>query len=294
MRRRPLILILAVGSLSAERAPAQLVSPNVIEAGSDTRAANFIAEARRGTARYRDRSVAIADGYRMVGPDLPSMGEHWLNIALILADSVDAAHPPVLIYVSTPTGPELAGAAYTRLLTSDQSYPDFPRGLHAWHDHSGFIEDEALPMSHVMHGARATANGIRLGVLHLWMWQANPAGEWTSDNWALPFVRAGVRAPSATDAAARALALTADGGRYYVTALSATAHLDSREQTEIAAVFASGADEVRSVSLTTGVEPTPDQLERLREIWQSLWPRIENKLSPDAAAHIEELRQLWW
>src|SRR5262245_48858082 len=66
----------------------------------DSTAIRFVAEAHAGTSRYHDQAVAIADGYRRVGPELPSMGEHWLNIRFILADSVDAAHPSILIYVS--------------------------------------------------------------------------------------------------------------------------------------------------------------------------------------------------
>src|SRR5690349_18122041 len=226
-RHRVVALILTALPLTNAHAQAHAHHPMSLS-DTGTAAARFVADARASTLRYRDRSVAIADGYRQVGPELPAMGEHWLNIGLVLADSLDVAHPPVLIYVSSPDGPVLAGVAYTRLLGPDDVYPDFPRGLHAWHDHSGFIEDEALPTAHVRHAAVASPpERTRLGILHLWSGVENPAGMWTADNWALPFARAGLRPARQSDAAARALALAADSGRYVVDVLARVGQLDS-------------------------------------------------------------------
>ncbi|MGH7627661.1 MAG: hypothetical protein ACREOJ_20390 [Gemmatimonadaceae bacterium] len=39
-------------------------------------------------------------------------------------------------------------------------------------------------------------------MLHAWLWLPNPAGMFASDNWALPFVRAGVPVPLADPSAA--------------------------------------------------------------------------------------------
>ena len=284
--------LLAIGLVNVARA--QLLGPNDTRATSDSAATRFIAEARAGTAKYRDRAVAIADGYHMVGPDLPSMGEHWLNIALILADTVDAARPPVLIYVASPTGPVLAGAAYTRMLTPVQSYPDFPSGLHAWHDHSGFIDEEALPMSHVGHGMHDAPNGTRLGILHLWMWQDNPEGPWTADNWALPFVRAGLNAPRESGAAARSLALAPDSGRYYLGVFSTIGKLDAREVDQVRMVLATAANRVRDVALVPGREPEDSQIVQLRSIWESLWPSIASVLRTSTVQRLEGLKSLWW
>lgn len=287
--------LVCIGAFLASAAGAQPSVPNESIPSIDSAAARFIAAARAGTARYRDRSVAIADGYHLVGPDLPSMGEHWLNIALILADSVDAAHPPVLIYVASPQGPVLAGAAYTRLLASNQHFPDFPHGLHAWHDHSGFIEDEALPMSHGQHGAQAShesPNGTRLGILHLWMWEENPLGAWTADNWALPFVRAGVRPPRPAEAAAHSLALAADSGRYYLGVLATVGKLEPVEVDSLRVVLANTASEVRSTPLTPTLSPR--EIEQLEASWRQLWPLISGALRTDSLRRLEDLRALWW
>lgn len=266
----------------------------------DSTAARFIAAAKIGTSRYRDRSIAVSDGYHRVGPELPSMGEHWLNIGLILADTVDPARPPVLIYVPSPVGPVLAGAAYTRLLAPGDHYPDAPVGRAAWHSHSGFLDEEALPLHHMAghggdaHGMTATPNGTRLGILHLWMGVTNPAGAWVADNWALPFVRAGVEPPTLPDAAARALALAADSGRYYLDVLTMVGRLDSAEVGRLRGVLSTAATSVRGVPLVSGTEPTPDQLSRLQSIWSELWPRIQSTLGDERAKRLDELRTAWW
>ena len=40
-----------------------------------------------GNREIQDRAVAIADGYRQIGSDFPSMGEHWINIGLLFDGS---------------------------------------------------------------------------------------------------------------------------------------------------------------------------------------------------------------
>jgi hypothetical protein len=260
----------------------------------DSAAASFIARARVATARYRDRSIAIADGYHRVGPELPAMGEHWLNIAFILADTLDAAHPPVLIYVSSPKGPVLAGLAYTRLLGRGDRYPDFPRGLHAWHDHSGFVEDEALPMTHVGHSASADDARTRLGILHLWTEVANPAGEWTADNWALPFVRAGLRRSGESEMAARAVALAVDSGRYYLDVFTSVGRLDSGEVERVGAVLVAAGGEVRKITGPNAGDLGSEKAHSLELLWRGLWPAVARVISGEAAARVEELRTLWW
>jgi hypothetical protein len=288
--------VLGAAFLTLPVAPAPAQHHMHIVATADSAALRFAAAARAGTARYRERSVAIADGYRQVGPDLPSMGEHWLNIGLVLADSIDAARPPILIYVASPDGPVLAGAAYTRMLSAGDPYPEFPRGLHAWHEHSGFIEDEALPLSHVRHGSAPGDSGhTRLGILHLWMWQDNPAGEWVADNWALPFIRAGVRAPQAADpAAGRALALAPDSGAYYGGVMTTIGRFDAREAARLSAVLAAAAADVRAIPLTADSEPSAADLERLRGIWMGVWTALGRELAPRSIEKLEEIRRLWW
>lgn len=287
-------LLLVVAGLPLARVSAQPHRHQTSEVASDTSAARFVAWARAAIVRYQDRATAIGDGYHQVGPDLPAMGEHWLNIGLILADTVDAAHPPVLIYVPSPNGPVLAGVAYTRLLSRRDSYPDFPRGLHAWHEHSGLIEDEALPMAHSGHTSSTAAVNTRLGIMHLWIGVENPAGEWIADNWALPFVRAGLRVSSQSDFAARSVALTADSGRYYVGVLTSVGQLDSTEAHQARAILAGAAATARAVvSRGNGMLTDPD-LEQLDRIWKEVALQLGVALSKDATTRLRELCALWW
>lgn len=264
----------------------------------DSAAARFVAAARAGTVRYRDRLLAIADGYRQVGPELPGMGEHWLNVRLVLADTLDPAHPPVLIYVSSPNGPVLAGAAYTRLLGPGDPYPDFPRGLGAWHDHSGFIEDEALPMAHQHRHAPApqgvAGTGTRLGMLHLWTGVENPAGAWTPDNWALPFVRAGLSGPLRPNVAGMALALSADSGRYYLDVLSRVGRLDSSEAVSVRTILAAAAADVRLVTSRADDLGSDRDLGRLEQIWRRVGDQVGLAVSAPARSRLEDVSELWW
>lgn len=281
-----LALLLARSAAAQEHSHAAL--------SSDSAATRFVAEARAGTLRYRDRAVAIADGYRFVGPDLPAMGEHWLNIRRILADSVDAAHPSVLIYVESPDGPVLAGTAYTRLLVPGDAYPDFPAGVHAWHDHSGLLQDEALPMAHAGHASSASSTHTRLGIMHLWLGIENPAGVWTADNWALPFVRAGLQPPMQSDGAARALAIAADSGRYYLEVFEAVGRLDSTSAHGVEQALRSAAGDVSSLTSGTHEQLTSVDVAQLERTWSSLGHRLTGILSPDEKERLRPIFGMWW
>jgi hypothetical protein len=190
---------------------------------------DFVAQARAGTARYRDVEVARAAGYRPVGPDFPGMGRHWVHPALILRDTLDPAAPPILEYAEIAGRPTLVGVAYAMLVRGGTPPPPPPLGLPvppaAWHFHQGTVEEESFLRSHagVVHVVPGEENAPRIAVLHAWIWLENPDGLLATDNWALPYARLGYRMPpGAPREAARALALAAgggDGGRNYVEAL---------------------------------------------------------------------------
>jgi hypothetical protein len=72
----------------------------------------FIESAREATRKYQDQSVAILDGYRPIGRDFPSMGEHWINTGLLFDGKFDAAHPEILTYIRVSGSPWLLGVAY--------------------------------------------------------------------------------------------------------------------------------------------------------------------------------------
>ena len=186
---------------------------------SGTAVAEFVAAARAGTARYRDPNVARAAGYRPVGPDFPSMGQHWVHPGLILQETLDAAQPAILEYAELGGRLALVGVVYAVLARDARPPAGLPVPVEAWHFHQGTVEEESFLRSHA--GVASLTPGPRIAVLHAWIWLDNPDGLLATDNWALPYARLGYPAPAGTPhEAARAVALAAgDGGRAYVEAL---------------------------------------------------------------------------
>jgi hypothetical protein len=182
--------------------------------------AEFAAQAHPSVEAFRDRSAAIAAGYRRVGMDFPSMGEHWLNTSLLFLGRFDIAKPAMLSYATIEGRPVLTGVVYALLLKPGELPPRVPGGRGMWHDHSGTLDAEsALP---VHHGAKSDTSVMRFVVLHAWVGVPNPAGLFEADNWALPYARSGVPIPDPLSiGAARALSLLS-GAKAYFVALAET------------------------------------------------------------------------
>jgi len=235
----------------------------------------FLAIARRETNRYQQLDSAIAAGYRRIGGDIPSLGEHWVHPGLVMSGPIDPARPSVLIYTRTATGPVLAGVAWTKVLAAGEPYPDAPVGREAWHEHNGSVAIESLPMHHD-HSGMAATEPTRVAILHAWIWIGNPRGTWVADNWALPFVRAGLRADSVAVAAAQALSLTTPGAvEYYTraTAVSRAANDSSTLEHERAMIAAAAAD-AAAVRAGAAAKLSAAQVARLGEIWTALQLRL--------------------
>ena len=108
MMRRELVtrsFLLFVALLAATRLRAQNVASQAtdhhghrVTLPDDASIARFVAAARSGTERYRDQQAAIEDGFRVVGPDFPGMGEHWIHIGRLLQARFDPARPSLLQY----------------------------------------------------------------------------------------------------------------------------------------------------------------------------------------------------
>lgn len=145
----------------------------------------FLDSARAATAKYRDVSRALADGYRPVGPGTPGMGQHWVNIGLLIGGKVDPAAPAILEYADADgdSTPALIGVAYAVLLSGDERPPDTPVPASWWHAHRGTLDAEGLSGS---HAGMDMGGGDRVAVLHAWLWLPNPAGTFEAENWMLP------------------------------------------------------------------------------------------------------------
>ena len=257
---------------------------------NDNSEAAFIESARAATAKYQDRSVAIADGYRQIGSDFPAMGEHWINIGLLFDGKFEPAHPEVLTYVVVSGKPQLLGVAYVLPLLRGESAPDWPVSKDKWHDHFRTLEDEtALPRHHT---AGQDGDGPRLTMLHAWIWLPNPAGMFAPDNWAIPYVRLGIKpAQDAAGTAGKALALVSGGAEYFSASVHAAVPLTPAESKKVEAAFARSRVAVeallRDPSMAT---PTPSELEHLSAVWTKLWKEIDSSAGPHSRPALQLLQ----
>ena len=260
---------------------------------------DFLAAARAGTARYRELPAAIADGYRRLGGELPSMGEHWLHNGRALADTLAPGAPPILVYVRVAGRPVLAGVAYTRFVAPGAPYPPFPSGQpHAWHDHNGSVDTEVLPLGHAA-SPRPTRAAKRIAVMHAWVGVPNPAGVWAANNWALAYVRAGLppdAGPGAADA--RALALASGGGAYYLRAITSAGGLGAAEEAQVRAIVAGRAGEsaalaaLLAAAVRAGRRPAgrAPEVDALAALWSGLWESVEGAVRPEVRARLRAVR----
>lgn len=118
-----------------------------------------LARVRAATARYHDVEMALADGYAPASPCVEdaggagAMGYHYVNVGLV--GQLDAAQPQALLYHPAPNGRlRLVGVEYLS------------------------------PVGGELFGQRF-ADASPLGpetALHVWLWQANPAGMFAAYN----------------------------------------------------------------------------------------------------------------
>jgi len=194
----------------------------------------FLREATEAARGLGTPAEALLAGYRPLGPDFPGMGVHWVNPAQLVRDGVDPARPPLLTFLDTPAGPVLTGVAFGAFLAPGEEPPHLPFPV-SWHDHTGTVDDETLklgPAAHDGHGMSSAggAGENRLAMLHAWVALPNPAGVLAQDNWAVPFIRAGLPAPGApTPEAGKALHLVAGGDAYYLGLFERAAELSPEE-----------------------------------------------------------------
>ena len=266
-----------------EHTPASAV--RVADSGSDE-TTRFLARARAATDRYRDRRVAISDGYRRMGPDFPFGGEHWVSPSLVVRGRLDAEHPQALLYVDSSGTTILVGVAYAIPLEPGAPPPDFPAAPAAWHDHwNTILEESVQPHAGTMHD-RAPP-GPRLTMLHAWIHGENPDGMFAIENRALPFRRLGLRAPGHfTLEAARGLSLATGGDVLYAQMLDQAAGAGAGSASHAEAMLARAREGARDVvaGIRPGETPGDAALDRLAGIWRELARRVGSELGPHAAA----------
>jgi len=244
----------------------------------------FVARAREATRRYQDRSIAVADGYRRLGPEFPGMGEHWINLGPLVSAGFDAASPAVLTYATVAGRPQLVGVAYALPLLAGESPPAFPSSA-AWHDHTGTIDDEVAAL---VHGTDDRGAGGRIAMLHAWIWLANADGIFATNNWALPYVRAGLVPPVRPDSlAAKALSLLTGGERHYVQVFVRASRAGAADSIAIETAIAGARDAVRQMCDESKAPPSP---ERLRAVWEEMEGALTRSINPEARARLAARR----
>ena len=222
----------------------------------------FVARARQSTLRYQDQGEALKDGYRRIGPDFPSMGEHWVNRAILMQGGIDPLRPPILEYITTGGRPVLAGVAYASLVYGPAPESAIPAPPSAWHYHAGSVDEESFIASHAAGGVTDTTPGPRIAVLHAWLWADNPAGLFATDNWALPWLRLDTSPPAGgarADSVTLMVALAAGGEHYFTTMLRLRDGLDAEATDRIARILGRYADRLRADRLRAG-RLTPSEL----------------------------------
>ena len=284
-------LSLAVATPPAARGQVPLHSAHHASQDSGAAVGEFVRQARTGTERYKDQSVAVEDGYRRLGPDFPAMGEHWANPELVAKGALDAARPGLLTYARVNGVATLTGVVYAIPLADGELPPASPFDPSHWHDHLGTVDEESLLLDH--DARQSPSSGLRLAVLHLWVWVDNPAGRSVTDNWALPFARLGLVAPaSAPVGAARALSLLSGSVRYYARLAHAAGAPSDEEHERIGAALERGGEHMRAwwTSRGSSASLAASELASLDEAWIGIWREIERNVAPDVA---RRLRAVW-
>jgi hypothetical protein len=130
---------------------------------------------RESTARFKDVSVAEAEGYSLLfgcvtGPDSGAMGLHYVNMALVGSGVVDTTKPQIVIY--EPQGEDrlqLIGADFLVLADQwDKAHPGqgAPQLMGQLYHYFQSPNRFGLPPFYT---------------LHVWAWKPNPNGAFV--NW---------------------------------------------------------------------------------------------------------------
>jgi len=262
---------------------AALLAASPLDAQTAPDVTDLLNRARAATEQFTDRKAAIAAGYRRAGRDLPSMGEHWINPRILMDGGFDPARPAVLTYLPIDGRAVLTGVVYAVSLAPGESPPS-PFGSEAkWHEHNGSIDDEALlPEHHTT--ASSAATGTRVAFLHAWLRIPAPDGLFAAENWAIPFIRAGVPVPREfPNGAARAVSLAAGGKEFFLDLIGSAA---APRITSVLDDCAANASKIVAAARSDNRELTHDELSQLDSEWTAVLQRISELAGEDAAARI--------
>ncbi len=162
--------------------------------------ASQLETARQATEKYRDVQVAEADGFKAIGPDVPGMGIHYVQIGgrqsqqEAHSSGFDIEHPDILLYEkdsSSPNGYALVGVSYLLRAETDTDgqpkNPPFPKSLASWHRHSNLCVFPDRSVKANLDESQCQAQGGRFTgltqwMIHAWIWKDSPAGVFSPTN----------------------------------------------------------------------------------------------------------------
>jgi len=277
----------------AAAVPAQAVQ-QVGDARDSVEVAHMLATIRVAAERYADVNAAIAAGYRLVGEDMPNMGEHWINPRIAMRGELDPALPAALTYLPDGDGRMLTGVAFIAPQMPGRALPPPPIRGASWHFHAETIDEEAAGDAPAERGADDRHDGRnsngnhgdrerevldpRMAMLHVWLFVDNPDGLLSPDNWSLPYVRLGLPVPeSVRPDAARALSLVSGGVDYYAGIAGRLSRMDAAEQAVVRLHLETCRLEV-DMLLADGDATTLTGVGRLAELWRAAWAGIARDL----------------
>jgi len=141
-----------------------------VNPADEKRAEEILAQLRPAIEKYKDYHVALADGFKIFGPNVPQPQYHFTNYTYAFEASFEfnPAHPTSLLYKKTSDGYELVGAMYTarKFASEDDLNARVPLSIARWHKHTnlclpprGTSLQQANFKEFGLHGSIATQDG---------------------------------------------------------------------------------------------------------------------------------------
>ena len=205
MRRIPTVLTLFAAALAACNSESPLPTAHMSHPGSVSLSdleqsgdAKALAALRQLTAKFHDLDVATNSQYQLFSNPLTApdgcisdanaggMGYHYGRLNNLGDDAVDLLDPEFLVYAPTD-GPRVDGVAQRRLAAFDYFIPYSPK----W----PAKDDPTFKRAPTFHDFPSTAvlpdisfAPSRFGgwMLHIWLWEHNPAGMFENWNTSVP------------------------------------------------------------------------------------------------------------
>src|SRR5580658_294049 len=166
----------------------------------ERRAEEILAQLRPAIEKYKDYRVALAEGFKIFGPNVPQPIYHFTNYAYGFAAGFefDPTRPTSLLYKKTGDGYELVGAMYTarKLATENELNARVPLSVARWHKHTNLcLPPKGVSLQQVdlkefgLHGSIATQEACEQAggrwfpqifgwMVHVYPYETDPAKVW--------------------------------------------------------------------------------------------------------------------